>query len=612
MYSREKNMNSLLDFSIKALFLTNVWIIIYTKLVDYLNYRFPASLSETFFRNGLGNPEPFEIPLYIFLSLLFVIMIWFFYNFKPALKIPALDKTFLSVIKILVFLLLLILFLSKRGSFPLGGDTSIHPSQISIPDLSFFYGPIYEVASGKTIFTDIPSQYGFLSIIFFAILYKVTQFNFAYLPIFISITYIIEYFFCFYLIKQISKSTFFSLLGLFSTIVINYFASTYGPQASPLRWLPIFLTLYLLYKFKKAHNKILLFLIPILSLWNIDSGIALIIGYSFTLFILFISGRINFKKLLSTYFFLALFSILLVGVIEGFHLLFGFQPVDFFKLYHSIRKYALVGTGMVPIEPHTYFWFVMLVYFASIIYFFRNTKNVSYGQDNTLSLQLLLFSANLMLFASIYYVGRSMSHELYTISTFAILTFFLLIGSTYQNIPIKLRALTFALIFLFLIIFPVFKRFEFIKEKVIIKISNLAEGKIFPPGIDQTIKEKYRKEVELISNNIKEKEILIISADDTYLFYLINKKNLLDANPTWGTIQIKSEVEPAIKRAVNTCPKKIVVDCSLLNKCPSYKTLTQGDLNAFPFLLQQLEKDCNVRYSPSICTDKLCIAETMQ
>lgn len=648
-----------LDFFIITFFITNVWIILYIKVLDYLNFLFPAHLSETFFRSGLGNPEPFEIPLYIIFSLFFVGIIWFYYRLSKGLNIPFLDN---SLIKAVFALFLLILFINKLGVFPLKGD--IFPYQqrinqgiylimfflilaiivfitiqafifarisknkkilslmvgtfltifigilvftprfdISLPNASFFYGPIYEVASGKTIFTQASSQYGFLSILLMALFYNITHVNFAFLPILIWLLYILQYLLCFFLLYKTSRSIPFSLLGIFSIILINYLASPTGPQAGPIRWFPLFLTIFLLDTLKTPDNKLLLFVIPLFSLWNIDSGIALMTGYLFTLFLLFLSQKISLKKYLLTLVALILFSIAITGSLEIIHVALGLQPINFFKLYHSVRKYALVGEGMVPIEPHTYFWFVMLVYFSSLIYCFRNVRN------GLKPFPTILFSANLMLFASIYYVGRSMPDELYTISPFMLFTLLLLLASFYKRSSTKLQISMLFCIFFVLIAFPLFKRKEYITEKILERYQKFSEGQIFRSNADELSQKKYGKEKDFILNNIKENDVLMLSPDDTYLFYLIKKRNLLDANPAWGSIQIQSELEPASKRVRTLCPQKIVVDCTFLQKCPAYKTLTGGDQNAFPLLLSEIEKSCKVEYKESICSDKLCIAE---
>lgn len=662
-----KNVYALIDFCIKVLLITNAWIILYLSTNDYLYFRFPPHLNEIFFRSGLGNPEPFEILLYIIFSVSFVGVIWFYFQFINSSPLEKKNriKSLLIITKVIIFLFLLILFIGKLGQFPLAGDIFPYKLQysknfyiifflfylasiifvtiqvsilqrvfglkkiflplvysliillitvlvfnpkFSLPytEASLFFGPVREILSGKTIFTNIPSQYGFLSVILFALFNKVTHINFIYLPILITIMYVLEYFICFYLIFKISKSISLSLLGFFSIITINYLAATYGPQASPIRWFPIFFVIFLFYKFRKIDNKVLLILLPFLSLWNIDSGIFLVLGYVFTLFVFFLAKIINLKRLISAGIYLGISTIITLIIIEAGHLLFGFQPVDFLKLYHSVQKNAVLGMLMVPIEQQTYFWLVMLIYFSSIIYFFRDTKTKIPEKHGIESLVILL-SSNLMLFASIYYVGRSMPHELLTISTFTVLTVFLLIGLIYNQLPAKLQSILLIIVFLTFISFPAFSRKEYIAEKLFDKYHKILNGRIFASEIDETVQKKYHQEASIINNSLKENEVLIVSADDTYLFYLTGKKNLLDADPGFA-LDTKSEMDLAIKRAVRRCPEKIAVDCTLLKKCPDYKVLSER-LPSLPLILGEVEKKCAIKYQPNQCTDQLCIAE---
>ena len=684
-----KSVSKVVDFFLPVFFISNIWIILYTKLNDYLYFRFPPRLNEVFFRSGLGNPEPFEISLYIFLTIFFIVTIWLYSKLSKEFRLPISAK-------IIFLFLLLLLFVSKLGPFPLAKD--IHPYQrnyaqefyniilffyltflllvtlqlaivrffivnknfiffvyifiallvaaitfnpkfsISHPDASLFYGPVYEIASGKTIFTDIPSQYGFLSILLFALFYKLTNINFVYLPILIWVFYIIEYLVCFYLIHKVSKSITLSLLGVFSLLTINYLAATYGPQAGPLRWLPIFLVLFLFYKFKKIDSRRLLIFIPVLSLWNIDSGIALFSGYVLTLLLLFLAKKVEIKKFFSAIIFLIVIMIFSLATIEAVHLLLGFKLVNFFGMYYSLKKLAVIGMLMVPIESYSYFWIVILVYFASIIYFFKQTiQTVDYREwkidkevrksridkFNLLSSifksppsifyhpsSILLFSANLMFFASIYYVGRSMPHELITISVFVLLTIFLFLGSIFRQIrPTKIRIFALLIVFFFLIVFPAYQRKEFIVEKMLDKYKQFLQGNIFVSETDKNLEESYKNEVALVNQNIKEGQTLIISPDDTYLFYKIQKRNLFDSNPVWATIDMQSEMKLAIDKTKNICPDKLVIDCSLVKKCPTYITFVNQDaVVAFPQLLVGIENKCQVKYQPTICTNKLCIA----
>lgn len=352
--------------------------------------------------------------------------------------------------------------------------------------------------------------------------------------------------------------------------------------------------------------------------------------------------KIDIKNLLSIEAKLILSLVVLTFVIEVIHLVLGYQMVDFFRIYHSVQKNAVIGMLMVPMENKTYFWLFILLYFSTIIYFFRSinksearnpksetnlndqNKNVQNDFDHsnlkhsnivssfdirTSSLShLVLLSANLMFFASIYYVGRSMPHELITISIFAILTFFLLLGSIYSTLNTRMtRAILFLLLFAFFISFPALQRKEYIVEKILNRVHSFSQGQIFASEMDNVLTNQYGNDIKLINKYLKSNDIALISADDTYLLYFTHKKNLFDINPAFA-IDTQSEMGPAIKKVAQICPQQIIVDCTFQQKCPDYQTLSDR-LPALPKILPEIEKKCGVFYKPTVCTDKLCIEE---
>jgi len=209
-------MKKVVDFANKILLITNLWVILYTFIIDYLNYKFPPTIQGTYYRLEGIFPEPNEIPIYLGLTILFISSIIFFYN-----KINDIYEvlTATNVRKYGLFLFLLVLFITKLGSFPLAGDLTPYSAShdqsfyiiiwllfvsciaflslelvfikkflkniakqdfliyllvvIFIAFVTFqarfpittinyaqFYGPVSEVASGKTIFTDIPAGTG--------------------------------------------------------------------------------------------------------------------------------------------------------------------------------------------------------------------------------------------------------------------------------------------------------------------------------------------------------------------------------------------------------------------------------------------------------------------
>ena len=107
---------------------------------------------------------------------------------------------------------------------------------------------------------------------------------------------------------------------------------------------------------------------------------------------------------------------------------------------------------------------------------------------------------------------------------------------------------------------------------------------------------------------MQENKIVILSSDDTYLFYLTGKENYMYDN-TQFTILTDKDMNYSLKDVYKACPKKIVADCTLFNKCQNSRPFTAiAGFNIQPQLLTHIEKECKIKYSPQICTEKLCIA----
>ncbi|MBI4009303.1 hypothetical protein HY357_03650 [Candidatus Roizmanbacteria bacterium] len=660
-----KRVSSLVDFCLEALFLTNAWVLIYINLVDYLNFRFPSTVKEIFFREQVANPEPFEIPLYLLFSFIFILLIWLWYRYISKLIRNFINvqnkKNLIFLVKVLLTLLLFVLFLQKISIYPLAHDPNPFPDRpdktiyhfivllyiitlgvvaseltvmkrflknknletflvyfflsvlvaiitfeprfpISAGEYAFFVGPTYEVAQGKTLYTNIPSQYSFIPILLFSILYKLHLFPLSFLQVLIWILWIIEYLMSFYLLHKITKSLMFSLIAIFSILTVNYLSFYQIAQSGPLRWLPIIFILFLFYKLKKIDSKLLIFSVTFLSFWFIDSGTYIVLGYFLTLFIFWLKKQLNLKQIIiaGIFFFLCYIGIL-VTVNIG-HLAVGMQPVDFAKIFFSVRKHAQSGLVMQPIDLPTVFWLFVLVYFFSIIHFFSTEKQ---GVEPS----MILFSANLMLFASLYFVGRSVLPNLFNLSIFLLLPTFFLLGLFYIRLSSKRFRLFFlSAIFLIFVLFPAFQREEFIAETLLSRYNKLLQGNIFRPEFEEILQSKYGKEANFIKNNLKENEVVIVSTDDTYLLYLTNKKNLIDANPAFG-MDSKRELDAGLKRIVKLCPTHLAVDCTVYQKCPDYKTLS-GGFYIMPWIIKEIENQCKVKYKPIDCTDKLCIVDS--
>lgn len=656
-------INNVLESIIESLFFANIWIYSYTIILNYLNRKFPAHVVNIFLPTApksILQPEPFEISLYLILTFFLVLFICFYYlKLKIILK-----KLFNSsihnkfvLIKLSILFTLVILFIVRLGEYPMKQTASIFNGTyllyltsilliliiipmfnyfyiriknnflrfsififiiltialftfqpkfpISPDDYSFFFGPIYEVVSGKTIFTDIISLYGFSYILVFAFLVKAGLIQFTSLITYIWYIYIIQYTLCFYLIYKISKSSVFATLGLFSIMSFTYFfAPGYpatAPQFGPIRWLQMVLVILLFYKIKKIDSKLFIFLTSLLSFLIIDVGIAIIFSYLFTLFLFYLKREISFKQIVksSIYFLISIIGIFLI--IDSSHLLFGYKSIDVISLFTKLNQYSRYGLYMLPIPNQTYFWFAMLIYFSSVIYFFKK-KSIEFTS------QLILLSANISLFASIYFVGRSHKYNLFYISLMALLNLFILLGVLFEKLTVKNIKISILIsIFIFLIAVPIFNRQEAFISTINEKFNYLRYSDPFKPIVEDQLYYAFKDEVNLI-NSLPGKEIVVISYYDTLLLYLTGKHNLLNANPQ-AIICTKDDLDHSLKEVRKVCPKKMIVDCRIFNKCREDigKLDPKGTIQFL--LFASIEKTCNSRLIPVKCTNKLCVVE---
>ena len=682
----------MLGFLIESLFFANIWIYLYNFLVQHLRLIYPPLPKDNFLILGVA-PEPFEIPLYLILTFAVVLVIYIFH-----LKIKAGATKIKPLVKKIIFIFSTFIFLKNLGAYPLQ-EISLSTANlvflafylmlliflitesaiierlnfkfnrlmvyflvallialltfpprftISGVDYSYFFGPIWEVAHGKTIYNEVTSQYGFLSILFFSIFKALNLFSLPSLPVFIWILLIIQYLIYFHLIHKQSNSLTFGFLGLFSIMTINFFTvrviPTDYPQSGPLRWFPLILPLFLLSRTKNFFSLALILVISVSSFWMIDSGIELLLAYIFTALILYMTNRVKLKTILRSFLALVLCLACFFAILNLAHLNLGLKSINLALVFNKLQQYANAGFGMLPMPDKTHFWLFILVYFASVIYFFINQlsplgkisrKKVGVTSEVTLreadlrsegkSLAaekgsrvtestffentILLFSANLMLFASIYYVGRSHPAELYTVSPFFLLTAFLLLAAILKkHLTSNYRVLTTITIFILFIAFPAWQRLDSLTKSIIIRYERFKKGNIFTPELNGLLIKKYGNEIKLIRQEMPEEEIIIVSGDDTYLYYLSNKYSLL-ADNSLITILTKQDLAHSLKKAGQTCPKKIAGECRLFRSCPNTGLFSQAFSTWQPIVLSELEKSCQVKYQPTECTDQLCIAE---
>jgi len=527
--------------------------------------------------------------LYLFSVILIMSGIWTVVNL---LRRFSNDKVVKSAIYFLVFIISLIITFEPK--FPISGH-----------DYSFLYGPIYEIATGKTIFTQVISQYGFFSVLIFASLYKLNLFTFLTLPIVIWIFYTTEYFIFFKIIYDESKSVILGLLAFFSVITVNFFCGYYipswQPQIGPMRWLPIFLLIYFIQKNKDITSRMIMALTGFLIFWVVDVGLYLILIYSFSVFILLISGQISLGKTIKTGILTALYTLSIFMIINVFQFLVSRQFINPLHIFVKVNQYARSGYGMLPMVDKSYFWLVLFAFFTALFTFLFIKRDRSY-------LSWILVSGISSFITGVYFVGRSHQYNIFILAPFFLLTIFGVLALMWQKTNINIHKIIIVIIFVLLIAFPSYVRKEQISGLLINRSSRYL-NQSFRMEADDWM-DKHNSAVNLINQEITSKEILLLHPDDTYFFYKLKKRNFLDANPQATIIDAKSAVLSMI-RVQKECPEKIAINCYMAGKCEgtSYYFLDDGRNKSLqPKVFEELQKYCGGVYITDKCSGTMCIA----
>lgn len=648
-------VNQLIDLSFLSLLVVDFFIGFYYFSLEFLNRNFPLTVKVNFLiKEQVPYIKPeYDISLYLISLILLIFFLWGYTKLSRMVFFHNLNqKKIITVAKFILILPLGLYFIDKLGVYPMS-ETQTTNSRYFIPylsgstlliifftilffliktkkilkltylllivlmigfltfiakfpifyqDYSFFSGPILEIAHGKTIFNQIGSQYGFSFVLLLGYLAKFSLFDIAYLPMLVWFLYILQYFLCFYLILKISDSIILALMSLFSLLTINFFSlmvfGTVLPQTGPVRWLSLVLSLYLLYHFKDLRSKKFILSLVLLGSLIVDSGIYLVIAYSLTLVIVWLKQKITLVQICKSFAWLFIYSAGVYLIINLVNLSLGYQFINLLPALTKIKQYSQLGLLMMPIPNKSYIWLVVAMFILSLIYYLKQSRP-------SLDDNLLLYSSTLSALSLIYYLGRSHPHNLFNISLFFILNVSIFISVCIKKKSASwLKPAVLVIFYLFFILIPAYARKQAISDNINQQIDRLSQKDIFVPDM-KLVLSKYNQEVELINHYIPEKNALIIFIEDTYLFYLTKKGNLMDINPQM-MISSQEESDFALNNVYKICPKRIAVDCKLFNRCGTPQTLEE---KVFAQRLSLIETKCQLKYSPLICTYQLCIGE---
>ncbi len=284
-----------------------------------------------------------------------------------------------------------------------------------------------QVINGKTVLFDFPSQYGFWCELV-GPLFMLTGFSIFHLTIFFAILQSLSLGFIFHVLFHYVKNSLMRLCGGMSIITLTFgtslfFSGINDPyfQYWPLRFFWPALSVYAFYVFSlnKTHfNSCLISLISAIgALWNMDSGVFIVLGFGAYLFLGMIISSLRAYKYkprhelwASRDYLTALgLHIIIVAILILFFSTYlwlkSTGSVNIFWLLSYQSIFYKMGFAMIALPHNLHPWMsilsLYLLGFISSIYVWIYTPNPSPKNDLILYLSILGFGLYF------YYQGRS-------------------------------------------------------------------------------------------------------------------------------------------------------------------------------------------------------------
>lgn len=638
-----------------SLALTNIWIMSFQSVRSMLLSMFPVTIPTNYYED-LIYPKPFDIPVYvgltaicilslplitkfvfpkleslyhkqqnfpfflisasIFLALLLAIYMGSYPMVEPFMGIS--DSWVLYIIGTSLFVgieLLLFTLVQRREwlfwilSLLIIAFMTFEPGfQISWFDYTYMLGPAYEVLHGKTMYLQIPSQYGFLLVYALAFIMKIINMGIFYLPLGIWILYIFAYFSLFFVMVRLTKSALISTLFLISLLTINYFSLFHLPiaipQITPLRFLLLWFGPILMYAtyFNKRLKYVGLFVVALFSLWVIDAGIESLLA------VISLEGILVIKKIQSIRH--AVLDILFLLISTGSIFLLtslgatflGYKLITPSALFSAIHEYAVAGFGMEPLPSQTFFWIFMLVFFFALLFFF--IKQAIEKADI-----VLVYSSFLFFFASFYYIGRSHPHNIFHISVLFLFSLFLLFSRINKSFSLfrtaRSKIIIGGIIFILFVFLTTGTRQQLTVVRRFSTYADAINAQNYFQNMQNVLIKYYKNDIIFIQQHNPQSQALIVSPDDTALLMLSGKSSQLYVDPM-NTIVSSTDLSQAFPHPY-VCPQQIfVATCILKKSCAK-----NGEFFSF-FIAEdkvyaKTQQLCNNRYKTTSCSNHLCM-----
>lgn len=425
---------------------------------------------------------------------------------------------------------------------------------------SYYIGPIYDVIKGKSLLYDTPSQYGYLSIHFLALIFHFIGFTsnmFQNINILLfDLSFLLVYYFFHKLISNRFIAFFCSIIYLSFQSVFAYYIQVFYPSTGPLRFGLGLILIVLLLKPSRKTYILSLIITSISFFWSAETAIYVVPAWLFSCLAYSYSTTNSLKKFIRFYtnkiITLLIISLIILSLIILFEIFkYGTFPIltDYLQFIPVYKN----GVGAMPIAPFGNYYLVVLVLICGVV----TTTYLMYKKiyKNYISILSFISFYNITIFS--YFVGRSHENNITNISGFVFIEFVLLLylflnivkDKKYLIKLISLPVIFFIILFSLRVWTQISKNYEFIRNTMISNIKTGFNNNIEKPVLIEIL-QKY---------HLSKFPIILLDERDTGFLIPSKIVNTFPFNPIAMTFLLPNSLEKYIDPKINNLSINTVV-----------------------------------------------------
>lgn len=290
---------------------------------------------------------------------------------------------------------------------------------------SFFVGPIFDVIKGKSLLSETPSQYGYLSIHFLVFMLEkigvsFNTFNFVNITLF-ALYYSFAGYLFFKLLKSIVAASVFTIVFMLMQTFFSHYTYVLLPSTGPIRFGIVMIVFGIFVFFSKRAQTVLSAIGASISLfWSPETAVYVIPAWFFAcLVISYLSTNTRKEFILS---FLHAFRVFFVFSLLIFVYILLFEYSHFHVMPQLMNFFAYVssyqdGSGSILMPLYENYYFALLINLlglATVAHFVIRKIRARY-----LPALSFISISNVALLS--YYIGRSHENNIVNIAGFLLL-----------------------------------------------------------------------------------------------------------------------------------------------------------------------------------------------